>query len=195
MTTHQTTRRAILAGASAVPVVAIVASGPVTTNGLTPEGADAELLRLGREFEIAWSATLPACDRFEALHHKALAAARETWKACPDRPDRPESLIEASIKAAGEPYRQAQEALDAADEKCASIARAIVALTPNTIAGAGVGARVAMNAAAHWWDEPLENLDWHDEQARLLIEALCTAAGLPTAPPNMTAGTGKAVQS
>jgi hypothetical protein len=52
-------------------------------------------------------------------------------------------------------------------------------IMPTTIAGAGVRARVAMYAAMHWWDEPEADLDADKAHSRLLIEALCAAAGLP----------------
>jgi hypothetical protein len=55
-------------------------------------------------------------------------------------------------------------------------------IAPTTLNGAAVRARAVMYAAMHWWDKPLDELEWPEEQCRLLIEALCLAAGVPVIP-------------
>jgi hypothetical protein len=47
--------------------------------------------------------------------------------------------------------------------------------TPTTIAGAL--ARIAMFAASPWWNQPLNELDWPEQNRRSLIELLCKAPG------------------
>jgi hypothetical protein len=113
--------------------------------------------------------------------------------ACPDLPEEQEDwtredgrqyweAFRSASLAAGAPYRAAIDAADAAHGKCDHLCRMISAITPSGIPGAGVRARAAMYAASHWWDKSVADLDWPESSSRLLIEALCDAAGLPNAP-------------
>ena len=154
------------------------------------DSPDAVLLKLGQQLEAAWSELQAPLARFSFLHDEVEAAALE---ASPDLPERQEdwssedterycdALRDADL-AAGEPYHAAEAAKEAAFKKCDLLCKAIAAITPIGIAGAGVRARAAMYAASHWWDKPGIDLDWPEHQSRLLIEALCDAAGLPNAP-------------
>lgn len=162
---------------------------PATSLALTQPDTDAELLALGAKFEAAWSEVRNTCGQFDVLHNDVLIATEE---ACPNLPDQknwtPEdaqrywqAFCEASEKA-GEPYRDADRAQQGAYGICDNLARAIARIAPCTIAGAGVRARIASYAAPHWWNKPLNDLDWPEKNSRLLIEALCAAAGLPTTP-------------
>jgi hypothetical protein len=184
MSSSNLSRRAILAGASVVPVLTL--SGAA----LAEPSSDAELLELGQQFEAAWRDLNKARSHFSVLHEEVLDA---TEKLCPDLPESRKdwtsahasqynSAQERATEAAGEPYRRADDALDAAFGRCDDLSKPISKILPTTIAGAGVRARVAMYVAMYWWDGPEPDLDADKGHSRLLIEALCTAAGLPTSP-------------
>jgi hypothetical protein len=50
--------------------------------------------------------------------------------------------------------------MQAAYGECGRLCKAIAAVTPAGILGAGVRARAAIYTAPHWWDEPVAELDW-----------------------------------
>jgi hypothetical protein len=166
-----------LSGASSAPSVAMI----------DQLGADAELLTLSAKFEAAWNEVREACDNFNDLNAEVHAAAEEL---CPNLPedqrewsrDDGNRYWQAFCEASNEPHEAAEDALNTADEVCDTLARAMARIEPCTIAGAGARARVSMCAASHWWDKSLDDLEWPEMHSRLLIEALCAAAGLPTHP-------------
>jgi len=57
----------------------------------------------------------------------------------------------------------------------------IMATTAETVVGLGVKARHAAYVISEYWAEPLEKADWDRRAVRLLIEAVCVAAGRPLA--------------
>ncbi|WP_316227113.1 hypothetical protein [Bradyrhizobium sp. SZCCHNS3052] len=58
------------------------------------------------------------------------------------------------------------------------VERAIMATPARTIVGLGVKARHAASVVSEYWDSPIEQIDWEAQAVRLLIEAICKAAGV-----------------
>ena len=56
--------------------------------------------------------------------------------------------------------------------------RAILATPANGIAGIAVKARVAAHIVSNYWDVPLDSLDLDARAFRILVEAVCRAAGV-----------------
>jgi hypothetical protein len=173
-------------------IMNMLVSTSAVTLGAVPahsqEIADAELLRLGAEFGIAWGEVSAALDRFNDLHSDVEEAAERD---CPDLPDnqncwtrndaiRWHEAMKRAESSAGQPYHDAYDALNAADGHLDALIRKINGIKPTTIAGAGVRARAAMPWVGDWWGD--DNLDYPEEVCRSLIQAICAGAGLPTDP-------------
>ena len=118
---------------------------------------DAELLALGKQV-----------DQLERQYHEVMER------------DRPRIERELQLLEAQEPFEKLDEefgpqsrpdALDILDTMDAPIRR-IMALPVTTLAGLAVKARVARFSCEHFWDEPEEDLDWHELMARKLIDAV-----------------------
>ncbi len=58
------------------------------------------------------------------------------------------------------------------------VERAIMATPARTIVGLGIKARHAAYVVSEYWDAPIERIDWDARAVRLLIEAICKAAGV-----------------
>jgi hypothetical protein len=56
--------------------------------------------------------------------------------------------------------------------------RAIMTTPARTIVGLGIKARHAAYVVSEHWDAPIEQIDWDARAVRLLIEAVCKAAGV-----------------
>ena len=59
------------------------------------------------------------------------------------------------------------------------IERAIIQTPASTIAELGVKARHAAYVMSHYWDAPIDRVDWDARTVRLLIEAICDVARTP----------------
>jgi hypothetical protein len=59
------------------------------------------------------------------------------------------------------------------------IEQAIMQTRARTIAGLGVKARHAAYVMSHYWEEPIDQIDWETQAIRLLIEAVCDFARTP----------------
>jgi hypothetical protein len=59
------------------------------------------------------------------------------------------------------------------------IERAIMQTPARTIAGLGVKARHAAYVMSHYWEAPIDRVDWDARAVRLLIEAICDVARTP----------------
>ncbi|WP_315769686.1 MULTISPECIES: hypothetical protein [unclassified Bradyrhizobium] len=59
------------------------------------------------------------------------------------------------------------------------IERAIMTTPARTIKGLGVKARHAAYVMSHYWEQPIEQIDWDARATRLLIEAVCGVAQIP----------------
>jgi hypothetical protein len=59
------------------------------------------------------------------------------------------------------------------------IEQAIMQTPARTIAGLGVKARHAAYVMSHYWEEPIDQIDWEAQAIRLLIEAVCDFARTP----------------
>jgi hypothetical protein len=59
------------------------------------------------------------------------------------------------------------------------VERAIMAVPARTIVGLGIKARHAAYVVSEHWHAPIEQTDWDARAIRLLIEAICEAAGVP----------------
>lgn len=62
------------------------------------------------------------------------------------------------------------------------IERAIMKTRAHTIAGLGVKARHAAYVMSHYWEEPIDKIDWEAQAMRQLIEAVCDFAHTPLPP-------------
>ena len=67
------------------------------------------------------------------------------------------------------------------------IEQAIMATPARTIRGLGVKARHAAYVLSHYWEAPIDRIDWDARAMRLLIEAICGLANAPL--PSCEAGT------
>jgi hypothetical protein len=124
------------------------------------------------------SALLALESQFNALAAE-LTAARETrGEFAIFRHQRPEWNEKADADV-GSDYeaktRELEEILACLDP----IERAIMTTKALTIAGLGVKARHAAYVTSHYWNEPIEKIDWESRAVRLLIEAVCDAAPRP----------------
>lgn len=66
------------------------------------------------------------------------------------------------------------------------VERAIMAAPARTIVGLGVKARHVAYVLSQHWDAPTEQIDWDARAVRLLIDAVCKAAGVQLPFPNRT---------
>jgi hypothetical protein len=66
------------------------------------------------------------------------------------------------------------------------IERAIMQTPACTIAGLGVKARHAAYVMSQYWEEPIDQIDWEAQAARLLIEAVCDVALSPLPSHNLS---------
>ena len=69
----------------------------------------------------------------------------------------------------------------ALDWQTCKIAEKIMATPARTLAGLGVKAVVAIQAASHYWDAPFQDTDWDRKGPRALIEAVCGLTGVDVA--------------
>ena len=60
------------------------------------------------------------------------------------------------------------------------IEQAIMATPARTIKGLGVKAHHAAYVMSHYWEAPIEQIDWDARAMRLLIEAVCLLANVPS---------------
>jgi hypothetical protein len=59
------------------------------------------------------------------------------------------------------------------------IEQAIMQTRARTIAGLGVKARHTAYVMSHYWEEPIDQIDWERQAIRQLIEAVCEFARTP----------------
>jgi hypothetical protein len=59
------------------------------------------------------------------------------------------------------------------------IERAIMQTPARSIEGLGVTARHAAHVVSHYWEAPIDRIDWDAQAMRLLIEAVCDLARSP----------------
>jgi len=81
----------------------------------------------------------------------------------------------------GQPAAERLQQLEAALARLEPVERAIMATPAETVVGLGVKARHVAYVISEYWAEPLEKADWDRRAVRLLIEAVCVAAGRPLA--------------
>jgi hypothetical protein len=79
------------------------------------------------------------------------------------------------------------EQIEAVLARLYPIEQAIMATPARTIRGLGVKARHAAYVMSHYWEAPIEQIDWDARAMRLLIEAICGVADVPL--PSCEAGT------
>jgi hypothetical protein len=68
------------------------------------------------------------------------------------------------------------------------IERAIMQTPARTIAGLSVKARHAAYVMSHYWEAPIDRVDWDARAVRLLIEAICDVARMPLPLCNLSGG-------
>lgn len=124
------TRRAIIAAALGTMVAGC------TPPALASTSPDAELIRLGQEFDQAVAQCLAAHQAWSAAHVRALDLIR-AWPAGPDAG----AAFEAAYRQTG--AGEASERNDAAVGRCDELAEQIRAIRPTTLAGLAAHAKVA----------------------------------------------------
>jgi hypothetical protein len=220
--TKQTTRRAILAGAVALPALSLpaIASEPeITLKDMRQAYAKLDsksrafMRALAKEYEEAdladdeialWyhaSAIVslwPEWERLCAIANDAgwrmaeLAKERAGFTKEMSGEER-ETKFRAALEVANREtgHSEKDDKFNAFDERVQVHVKAIEKLPARSVLGLAAKAIAAGTALSHAWDGPLADTDWDDGRARLLIEAVLTAAGVP----NPFAVAGKAVQS
>jgi hypothetical protein len=130
---------------------------------LDPASDDSALLTLERQFNEV------AADLFAQRARDGLAACSASRSSEPSSELlRPEYNEEVHTK-------QVEAILARLDP----IERAIMATPARTIAGLGVKARHAAYVMSHYWENPIDQVDWDAQALRLLIEAVCELARTP----------------
>jgi hypothetical protein len=138
-------------------------AGPRTT----PEADDSPLLALERRFNII-SAELLAVQ----------SAGGHPGRYRPTQP--PGRLIaETRVEAHNHYDEVATQQIEAILARLSPIERAIMQTPARTIAGLGVKARHAAYVMSHYWEVPIDRVDWDARAVRLLIEAICDVARTP----------------
>jgi hypothetical protein len=183
--TSKTSRRAVLAGAAALPALTV----PALAND-----QDAELWQHANSIIRLW----PEHERLRAIENEAGDRLHRFVK------ERAGITPEMSGEEIDTRFSAAMKSLDREtghSEKCRAFeavadpvndhVQAIEKISTRSISGLAAKAIAAGVAIIGTWDKPIADLDWPDHQMRLLIEATLTAAGVA----NPFAVAGKAVQS
>jgi hypothetical protein len=188
--TSKTTRRAILAGAAALPALAVIPATAFSTSA----DQDAELwhhadaiIRLWPEHERLRAIENEAGDR---LHRFVLERAGITPEMSGEEID---TRFSAAMKSLDRETGHSKKcrAFEAVADPVHDHVSAIEKISTRSISGLAAKAIAAGTAIMGAWDMPIADLDWTDHEMRLLIEATLTAAGVA----NPFAVAGKAVQS
>jgi hypothetical protein len=132
--------------------------------------------------------TLPADDdagllalevQFDSLVAELVAAQKASDAAIyPDRGPSAQDSVEAGSEpdtGQGAPTKRAETVL----ARLYPIEQAIMATPARTITGLGVKARHAAYVMSHYWEAPVDQIDWDARAMRLLIEAVCGLANVP----------------
>src|ERR1017187_2854976 len=171
-----TTRRAILAGAAALPALAIPA---------VAASADAELIELGRQLVPAITRNLEMEVRWNTECGKIHAAA----EARVPRSDDPSNwaktaawlaAFKAESERAPESHRVAEATLSAAAQTFDDLCKRILILRPETLAGLGtlaLATAAMLNTTGVYDHEPHER-EVDEEYATALVEAVTRLAGV-----------------
>ncbi|SMX55533.1 conserved protein of unknown function [Bradyrhizobium sp. ORS 285] len=143
-----------------------ILSSPASEPSFPPTDGDAGLLALEAQFD--------------SLVAELLAAQNASDKTATDPDgqlrDRHDVLVE--IKSYTD-HEEQTEKTDAILARLHPIERAIMTTPARTIKGLGVKARHAAYVMSHYWEEPIEQIDWGARAMRLLIEAVCGLAEAP----------------
>jgi hypothetical protein len=131
-------------------------------------GDDSPLLALEKQFN-AISAELLAVDRLCRDQKRNPGPAARS----PER-----STIESCV---GEHTHDAvmTEQIESVLARLHPIEQAIMQTPARTMAGLSVKARHAAHVTSHYWEAPIDKLDWDARAVRLLIEAVCDFARTP----------------
>jgi hypothetical protein len=188
--TSKTSRRAVLAGAAALPALAVI---PATTFS-TSADQDAELWHHADAIIRLW----PEHERLRAIENEAgdrlYKVINERAGITPEMSgEESETRFSAALKSLDRETGHSEKgrAFEAVADRVNDHVQAIEKISTRSISGLAAKAIAAGVAIMGTWDKPIADLDWPDHQARLLIEATLIAAGAP----NPFAVAGKAVQS
>jgi hypothetical protein len=132
--------------------------GASTDWRVTEGDPDAELIALGRQFEVLST----------KLAELVVLQRREV-----DTLDR---VVQPGERVNGE--RPSAEHIEALLKLLEPIERAIMAIPAMTVVGLGVKARHAAHVLSHYWTDSPERLDWDAQAIRRLIESTCAVAGV-----------------
>jgi hypothetical protein len=154
---------------------ALLGSSHSELSALTlPMDDDAALLALEAQFDslIAELVAAPNATDATAIHSEGRSRAR------------------AEVQAGFEHYTDHEDRTEKTEAILARlypIEQAIMTTPPRTINGLGIKARHAAYVMSHYWEAPIDQLDWDARATRLLIEAVCELANIPL--PNREAAT------
>jgi hypothetical protein len=131
---------------------------------LAPSGNDAALLTLELQFGNL------------VRELQAVQKASAASVICPD----PRPLVQDGLQQAIPTRLDAQTTrIEAILARLYPIEQAIMQTPACTIAGLGVKARHAAYVMSHYWEEPIDQIDWEAQAVRLLVEAVCDIACTP----------------
>jgi hypothetical protein len=175
-----------MVSAASLATATAIAVAPTVVHAVTSADSDAELIKIGEQFDVAVKGVIAASERLDSLYQPVLNAveANATWPENQNEwlPGHAKQYLEALTVAqrdiGGPPLADADTALDEAYGRTDKLSKVIRTLPARTIGGVAVKARVAALACAHYWRDPIKLIDWEDEQARLLVEATFHAAGI-----------------
>ena len=135
------------------------------TSELLPTNDDAGLLALEAQFNSLIAEVVAAQKTSDEL---------ATW------PDRLAARNGSQEEAKGETDKEAwTKRVEAALARLCPIEQAIMATPARTIVGLGVKARHAAYVMSHYWEAPIDRIDWDAQAVRLLVEAVCDLARSP----------------
>jgi hypothetical protein len=188
MTTH-TSRRAILAGAAAVPIAAAVASSPALA-----EAGDADLIRLGvklEHLEREWLASTVAEFKEDEVREAACERAGVPWRPITSMPrDEHDEYRRKRAEATRHlpPMTDNGDYNDDLNDRMFALIDEIQTHKAATLAGLAVLTRACVLSNASQWGGRLAT---EDERDRRFIEALCDFLGItPVSDLALAAGEG-----
>jgi len=129
----------------------------------TPEADDSALLALEKQFNVISSELL------------AVQSSSGDRGKCARAPLAGRSTADSRVEDDELETQQIESIL----ARLSPIERAIMQTPARTIAGLGVKARHAAYVMSHYWEAPIDRIDWDARAVRLLIEAVCDFTQTP----------------
>jgi hypothetical protein len=132
----------------------------------TPEADDSALLALEKQFNVISSELL------------AVQSSSGDRGKCVGAPLAGRSTADSRVERHNDDELETQQ-IESILARLSPIERAIMQTPARTIAGLGVKARHAAYVMSHYWEAPIDRIDWDARAVRLLIEAVCDFTQTP----------------